>query len=59
MICLDPEAPLGFQEMVDYLGDQQLMRQKIPEQLEILDDFPRNPSGKVVKPQLRVQLQKG
>ena len=59
VICRDPEAPLGFQEMVDFLGDQQLMRQKIPEQLEILDDFPRNPSGKVVKPQLRERLQKG
>jgi non-ribosomal peptide synthetase component E (peptide arylation enzyme) len=30
-----------------------LMRQKFPEQLELVDTLPRNPSGKVVKTALR------
>ena len=29
------------------------MRQKIPEQLELLDELPRNATGKVRKDQLR------
>ena len=31
------------------------MVQKIPEQLEILDVLPRNPTGKVLKHELRKQ----
>ena len=56
VICRDPEDPLAFREMAEFLADQQLMRQKIPEQLEIVQDFPRNPSGKVVKALLRKAL---
>ena len=29
------------------------MRQKFPEQLELVDALPRNPTGKVVKTELR------
>jgi fatty-acyl-CoA synthase len=29
------------------------MKQKLPEQLEIIDVLPRNPTGKVVKYELR------
>jgi acyl-coenzyme A synthetase/AMP-(fatty) acid ligase len=29
------------------------MTQKIPEQLELVDTLPRNPSGKVIKYELR------
>jgi acyl-CoA synthetase (AMP-forming)/AMP-acid ligase II len=42
-------APLGFDEMVEHLEALGLMRQKIPEQLEHLDEMPRNPSGKIPK----------
>ena len=49
----DPSAPLGFDEMVAFLSDQGLMRQKIPEQLEQVDAMPRNPSGKIVKAALK------
>lgn len=48
----DPDRPLAFSEMAGYLASRGLMRQKIPEQLEILDALPRNPSGKVVKARL-------
>lgn len=48
----DPTQPLRFEEMVAHLEASGLMRQKIPEQLELVDALPRNPSGKVVKARL-------
>ena len=45
--------PLAFLEMVEFLKEQGLMLQKIPEQLEIVEAVPRNPSGKIVKHVLR------
>ncbi len=44
---------LGFEEMVAFLTDRGLMRQKHPEQLEHLDEMPHNASGKIVKEKLR------
>ena len=49
----DPADPLTFQEMSTFLRDQGLMVQKIPEQLEIVESVPRNPSGKILKHKLR------
>lgn len=51
--CAESEDPLGFGEMVSFLKDQGLMVQKIPEQLEIVDEVPRNPTGKILKHELR------
>ncbi len=45
--------PLAFDEMVAYLKDQRLMTQKIPEQLELVEVIPRNPTGKILKHELR------
>jgi len=46
--------PLSFAEMAAFLKDQGLMRQKIPEQLEIIDALPRNQAlNKVLKYKLR------
>ena len=55
----DPTDPLGFEEMVAFLEARQLMRQKIPEQLEHLSEFPQTPSGKVVKARLRERFAPG
>lgn len=46
-------TPLGFDEMVEFLLTQKLMKQKFPEQLESVDTVPRNPSGKILKNELR------
>ncbi len=51
----DAGNTLEFKEMVDFLKDKGLMMQKIPEQLEIVQAIPRNPSGKIVKHVLRDQ----
>ncbi|MER3452500.1 MAG: cyclohexanecarboxylate-CoA ligase [Acidimicrobiia bacterium] len=51
----DPADPLTFAEMVEFLKGQRLSTRKIPEQLEIVDDVPRNPTGKILKHKLREQ----
>jgi acyl-CoA synthetase (AMP-forming)/AMP-acid ligase II len=48
-----PGEPLGFEEMVAFLAGHRLARQKIPEQLEIVDAVPRNAAGKIEKRALR------
>jgi len=51
--CHDPKAAIRFEEMTGYLREQQLMIQRIPEQLEIIDSMPRNATGKILKHELR------
>jgi acyl-CoA synthetase (AMP-forming)/AMP-acid ligase II len=46
------EAPT-LEEIAAWCGDAGLARQKWPEQVEVLTDFPRNASGKVLKYRLR------
>jgi len=53
--CRDPQAVLQFDEMVAFLKQQGLMMQKIPERLEIVEQLPRNPAGKVLKADLRAR----
>ena len=42
--------------MVEYLRSREMMVQKIPERIEVVESLPRNPSGKVLKRELRVQF---
>jgi acyl-CoA synthetase (AMP-forming)/AMP-acid ligase II len=51
--CRDPADPLRFEEMVEFLTGQGLLRQKLPERLELVDAVPRNPTGKILKDELR------
>lgn len=46
-------ADLTFDAMVTHLRDAGLITRKLPEQLEFVDALPRNPTGKVVKFELR------
>jgi len=49
--------PLTFDEMVEHLAASGLMKQKVPEQLEVVDALPRNDTlNKVLKYKLREQL---
>jgi acyl-CoA synthetase (AMP-forming)/AMP-acid ligase II len=54
VVCA-PDATLTFDELVAHCRAGQLSTHKIPEQLEIVDALPRNPSGKVLKRDLRTQ----
>jgi len=51
--------PLGFDEMVAFLAAQKLSRHKLPEQLELVDEVPRNASGKIEKKALRERFSRG
>ncbi len=53
--CADPSDPLAFDELAAFLKDQGLAFQKIPEQLELLDEIPRNATGKILKHHLRTR----
>ena len=52
VVCRAGEQ-LGLAEMVSYLREARLSAHKIPEQLELVEVLPRNPSGKVLKKDLR------
>ena len=41
--------------MSEFLQGAGLMTQKIPEQLEIVDALPRNPTGKILKHELQAR----
>ena len=49
----DPAAPITFEAMVAFCREAGLMAQKLPERLEIVDALPRNPTGKVLKFELK------
>ena len=51
-----PGAVLTFDEMCGFLTEQQVARQYHPERLEIAEELPTTPSGKIQKFQLRRQI---
>jgi acyl-CoA synthetase (AMP-forming)/AMP-acid ligase II len=44
---------LAFEELVKFLSGYKLAKQKLPERLEIIEEFPMTPSGKIKKNELR------
>ena len=56
-LILHPEsARLAQEDIAAFTEAQGLARQKIPERVELVEDLPRPPSGKVRKDRLRKQL---
>jgi acyl-CoA synthetase (AMP-forming)/AMP-acid ligase II len=53
VVPTDAENPPTLPELFEFLTDQGLAKQKVPEQLEVIEALPRNASGKVLKHQLR------
>jgi cyclohexanecarboxylate-CoA ligase len=49
-------APLSLAEVRRFMEGRGVMRQKIPEQLELVDELPRNATGKVRKDVLRARF---
>ena len=49
----DPEHPPTLDDILAFTIENGLAKQKTPEQLEIVDSLPRNPTGKVLKFELR------
>jgi cyclohexanecarboxylate-CoA ligase len=55
-IKLRKGTTLTFQELINFLGEHRLAKQKLPERLEIIDQFPLTPSGKIKKHELRKDI---
>jgi cyclohexanecarboxylate-CoA ligase len=53
------EKPLSLDEIRAFMEARQVMRQKIPEQVEVLAELPRNATGKVKKDVLRARFRGG
>lgn len=51
-----PEADVTLEDIVAYLKDLGIATFKLPERLEIRDELPRNPLGKILKRELRDEL---
>jgi cyclohexanecarboxylate-CoA ligase len=56
VVPADPADPITFDAMVTWCRDEGLMTQKLPERLEIVEALPRNPTGKVLKFELRARF---
>lgn len=57
IVELVPKAShLTLSELQSYLKDKGVAKQYWPEYLEVIDEFPRTPSGKVQKYKLRDML---
>ena len=53
------QAPPTLEDLRIQLSAAGLARQKWPESLHVVDDFPRTPSGKIQKFRLRAELREG
>jgi acyl-CoA synthetase (AMP-forming)/AMP-acid ligase II len=53
IVATNAEELPTLPELFEFLTDAGLGKQKVPEQLEIVDELPRNPGGKVLKHELR------
>ncbi len=53
VVATNAEELPTLPELFEFLTDAGLAKQKVPEQLEIVDELPRNPGGKVLKHELR------
>jgi acyl-coenzyme A synthetase/AMP-(fatty) acid ligase len=59
IVVLKPGASLSLEELVEHLRGYKIASYKLPERIEFLDALPRNPVGKVLKRELRHQVQEG
>lgn len=55
VVTTDDGQPLDVEELRDFLSDK-LARYKIPRELIVTEELPRNPSGKLLKHRLRSQI---
>lgn len=49
----DPASPPSLDQIIGFLKGRDLAVYKLPEHLEILEEIPRNPVGKILKAELR------
>ncbi|MBW2266990.1 MAG: AMP-binding protein [Deltaproteobacteria bacterium] len=56
VVLADPSVGFALEDAVAHLEAAGLMRQKFPERLEVVEALPRNPTGKVLKHELRMRF---
>ena len=56
MVVLKPDQTFDFDEMISYLKTHKVAMQYLPERLEVLEQMPATPSGKIQKFKLREML---
>ena len=57
VVPADAAAPPALAELAAFLRARGLAAQKLPEQLEVVPELPRNAAGKVLKRDLRGRLE--
>jgi acyl-CoA synthetase (AMP-forming)/AMP-acid ligase II len=57
IVSLRSDAPFTMEEMVKFLSDMGMAKYKLPEYLEVRDELPTTPSGKVRKGELRKEIE--
>jgi acyl-CoA synthetase (AMP-forming)/AMP-acid ligase II len=56
VVPAEGQEPLSFPEMTEHLLGAGLITRKLPEQLELVEALPRNPSGKILKFELQARF---
>ena len=55
-VILRGGSALTLEELVAFLTDQEIARHKLPERLEVMEEFPTSPFGKVSKKDLTEKI---
>ena len=55
-VILRRGAALTLEQLVSFLATEEIAKHKLPERLEIMDDFPLSPFGKVSKKDLTEKI---
>lgn len=55
-VTLQPGERLTFEELQQFLLSQKIAKFKLPERLEVLDEFPLSPAGKILRRDLRAMV---
>ncbi|MFI5430155.1 hypothetical protein [Aeromicrobium sp. UC242_57] len=54
VVTLAQGASLTLEELIEFLRAKKIASFKLPERLDIRDEMPRNPVGKILKRELRI-----
>jgi non-ribosomal peptide synthetase component E (peptide arylation enzyme) len=55
-LVLNEGAELAFDDLIAFLGETGMAKQKYPERIEIIEAFPRTAAGKIRKNLLRDEI---
>jgi 2,3-dihydroxybenzoate-AMP ligase len=57
-VILKADQTVGFRELVDFLLQQEIAKFKLPERLEVVEQFPLSPAGKILRRVLRTLIER-